>query len=90
MTKYEEMTIESAKYGTGVTVYGYGTYGSTSVLAGQTKKQYLEGFDTLEQAKKAYPTAHVGGGYQPHNDIGSTPANWFDPTDAGETWDSDY
>ena len=50
MTKYEEMTIESAKYGTGVTVYGYGTYGSTSVLAGQTKKQYLEGFDTLEQA----------------------------------------
>lgn len=55
-----DLTIEAAKYGGGFSVYEFGTYERSSVLAGQTKKQFLDGFDTLEEAKAAYPTAQEG------------------------------
>lgn len=90
LSKFNHLTVEPAKYDNGVSVYGYGTYGPTSVLAGQTKKQYLDGFDSVEEALEAYPTAEVGGGYTPYNDAGANPPSWFDPAYAGEHWDSDY
>ena len=54
------ITIEPSKYDDGFNVYEWGTYPRSSVLAGQTKKQMIDGFDTLEEAKEAYPEAEVG------------------------------
>lgn len=54
-----ELTIEQGKYG-GWTVYKWGVYERSSVLAGQTKKQFVDNFDTLEEAQEAYPKAEVG------------------------------
>lgn len=41
-------------------VYGWGTYPSHSVLAGQTKKQFITWFDSEAEALAAYPQAEVG------------------------------
>jgi len=46
--------------GTEYIVYEFGVYGRNSVLAGQTKKQYIHSFDSLEEAKEAYPNASFG------------------------------
>lgn len=40
-------------------VYEYDVYPSSSVLAGQTRRRFLDSFETLEEAKAAYPTADV-------------------------------
>lgn len=46
-------------------VYEYDTYPESSVLAGQTRRIFLDGFDTLREARAAYPEATiVGCGYQ--------------------------
>jgi hypothetical protein len=71
--KTKEITIEPAKYGNGFTVYEWGTYGESSVLAGQTKKQYLDGFDTIEEAKEAYPEADVTGVQSAYNTFDHLP-----------------
>ena len=57
----KRITIEPAQYGHGVSVYEWGRYPRGSVLAGQTRKQYVDGFDTVEQAQAAYPKADVSG-----------------------------
>lgn len=50
------------KYG----VYEYSVYPSSSVLAGQTRRVFLDSFNTLEEAKAKYPDADLCGcGYQP-------------------------
>lgn len=59
MSRRKELTIEAAGYGIGYSVYEWGRYARNSVLAGQRKKQYIDGFDTLEDAQEAYPTATV-------------------------------
>ena len=48
-------------------VYEYGTYARSSVLAGQTKRMFLDDFETVEEAVAAFPTASVsmGSGYVP-------------------------
>ena len=51
--------IEQNKYG-GFSVYEYGVYPRSSVLAGQTRKTFLDMFTTLEEAQAAYPRADVG------------------------------
>lgn len=38
-------------------VYQYGEYPRSSVLAGQQSRQFLDTFDTLVEAKAAYPVA---------------------------------
>ena len=38
-------------------VYGWGTYERSSVLAGQARKVFLESYDTEKKALKAYPSA---------------------------------
>jgi hypothetical protein len=57
------MTYGEKKYG----VYQYGTYPESSVLAGQTSRRFIDAFDTLEDAKKAFPSAeyHEGSLYEP-------------------------
>ena len=60
MSDYHSITIEAARYGNGVSVYGFGTYPRSSVLAGQTMKRFLAGFDTEAEALAAYPNADVG------------------------------
>ena len=43
----------------GYKVYEFGVYGSGSVLAGQTRKSFLDVYDTLEDAQLDYPDAAV-------------------------------
>jgi hypothetical protein len=59
-TKKRELTIEADKYGNGYNVYEWSVYERSSVLAGQEKKQYIDGFNTLEEAEAAYPEAVAG------------------------------
>jgi hypothetical protein len=71
-------------------VYEYGVYGRGSVLEGREKRTLKGQFDTLDEAKQAFPDAiEAGCGYRevviPH-----TPPSWFDPDYAGERWDDDY
>lgn len=39
------------------TAYEYGTYPRSSVLAGQMSRTFLDSFDTLEEARAAFPGA---------------------------------
>jgi len=55
-----ERTIEKAKYGSGFSVYEFGVYEASSVLAGQAKKSFVDSFDTVEEAKAAFPDAVEG------------------------------
>ena len=49
------------------TVYEHGTYDRDSVLSGQSRRTWLDDFETLEEAVIAYPDAVVcaGSTYQP-------------------------
>ena len=46
-------TYNRPEYG----VYSYGVYPRSSVLAGQTRRIFLDSFPTLEEAREAYPDA---------------------------------
>ena len=66
-----EMTIEANQYGT-FSVYEFGVYPNSSVLAGQTRKTFVDMFDTIEEAKASYPDADEG--YRDaHNYFGHLP-----------------
>lgn len=55
-------TYNHPEYG----VYQYSIYPRSSVLAGQTRRIFLDRFPTLEEAQAAFPDAElVGCGYQP-------------------------
>lgn len=43
-------------------VYEYGTYPRSSVLAGRTRRVWLDAYPTLAAAKAAYPEAKVAAG----------------------------
>lgn len=66
-----EYTIERGRGATYAsdrwTVYEHGTYGRGSVLEGQSRRVWLDDFDTLEEAVIAYPDAVVmdGSTYRP-------------------------
>ena len=74
-----ELTIEKGKYG-GYTVYKWGVYERSSVLAGQTKKQFVANFSTLEEAQAEYPDADVGyrdaGNFFDHLPDPDDPSSW--------------
>jgi hypothetical protein len=74
-------------------VYRYSTYEEGSVLAGQEKRTFLDGFETLEEAQAAYPEAEwsgdSGSGYREVY-LPVSPPEWFDPSYAGERWEEDY
>jgi hypothetical protein len=72
-------------------VYEYGTYPESSVLAGQERRSYVDGgFASAAEAKAAYPDAVIedGSGHREIT-IPRTPPPWFDPANAGETWDDE-
>ena len=48
MKKYDYFTKEATSAGP-LVLYGWGTYPSYSVLAGQASKSYLRSFDTSEE-----------------------------------------
>jgi len=65
MSKYDYYTIQNkgnAEYPDWV-AYGWGTYPSHSVLAGQPMKCYLKSFDSLTEARDAYPDAELSNEY---------------------------
>lgn len=61
MVKWDRFTVEHkplAGCGDPVwVVYGWSTYPRSSVLAGQPMKQFLDSFDTHEEATAKYPEA---------------------------------
>ena len=46
--------------GTKFAVYHWGVYERSSVLAGQTKKRFVDWFDSEAEALAAYPGAEIG------------------------------
>ena len=59
-------TYQTIEIGRGATyqtsdwhVYEHGTYEQSSVLSGQSKRSFLDCFESLEDAKTAYPKAEV-------------------------------
>jgi hypothetical protein len=69
-------------------VYGCGDYEDSSVLAGQYRRCFLDSFETAEEAQTAYPWATVQGPKSSLREVTDTgPPEWFDPSDAGESWD---
>ena len=100
--EYDAITIEpfADTFFHGFAVYGHGVYPESSVLAGQSRRSHLDMFETLEDARREWPFADVLG----HNTrtfrmgdeslaelsgLPTTAPDWFDPDDAGESWDSD-
>lgn len=71
-------------------VYKYDEYPESSVLAGQERRTFLDSFSTLAEAKAAYPDATESANGYREIVIPETPPEWFDPANAGETWESDY
>jgi hypothetical protein len=74
-------------------VYEYGVWGRGSVLAGQSRRTFIDSLKTLEEAQAKYPKAQWNGenntGYIEQS-MSREPEDWFDPADAGESWDDDY
>lgn len=89
-----ELTIEYPSAGATYTrdeygVYRYDVYPDSSVLAGQERRTFLDSFPTLAEAKAAYPGARESGcGYR-NIEIPRTPPAWFDPANAGESWEDE-
>ena len=55
--EHDYYTISADSSGDGFNVYGWSTYGRSSVLAGQPRKQFIDAFPTAEEAKAAFPDA---------------------------------
>lgn len=81
-------TYHHEEYG----VYRYDEYPRGSVLEGQERRTFLGRYDSLEEAKEHHPDAKWSGPGSGYREIyiPRTPPEWFDPADAGETWDEDY
>lgn len=56
----KDLTIEFSDEYKWWSLYEFGVFERTSVLAGQTMKTFKDKYDTLEEAQKANPTAKVG------------------------------
>ena len=73
-----------------VTLYGYGFYPRSSVLAGQSRDVQLAYFGNMDEAKAAHPDVPVDGYAGASTPmVPSCPPSDFDPADAGESWDED-
>jgi hypothetical protein len=68
-------------------VYRYDEWPADSVLAGQSRRTFVESFDTLEEAQAAHPDAVWSEGSEYHAvRLPELAPKWFDPLDAGEEW----
>jgi hypothetical protein len=71
---------------------GYGVYGDDSVLEGQARTVHLGTYETREAAVAEWPCANArfeAGPRIHHRPSRHIVPSWFDPADAGETWDED-
>jgi hypothetical protein len=70
---------------------GWGEYEDSSVLAGQTRRVWLDRYETREEAEAAWPMAltHDYAAGRSTARVSRTPEPWFDPMDAGEAWGED-
>lgn len=84
----EYLTIEplDEEAGGGYAVYQHGVYEEGSVLAGQSRRSFIEKFDTAEEAEAEYPTAQRTGSTKTPFVFPDAPPSDFSPLDAGETW----
>ncbi len=57
---FEYYTVRPDGIRAGFIVHGFGTYESSSVLAGQSRKVFLDSFNTREAALEVYPEAENG------------------------------
>ena len=70
---YDYFSIEPDSYGE-FNVYGWGIYGSESVLEGQQKKAFITDYPTVAEALVAYPDADVHEGVvSANNSFGHLP-----------------
>jgi len=68
-------------------VFELGIYERSSVLAGQVKKSFLDGYGSLEEAQKEYPKAEFNEfASSVQNHMSDSAPAWFDESDAGEVW----
>lgn len=71
------------------TVYEWGVYERSSVLAGQQKKCYVKGFATTAEALTAYPTAAVmDGRVSANNTVDHLPDWEMNAWEEQHYWDS--
>ena len=84
----------------GFWVWGHGEYEFWSVLSGQYARVRIAHFDTVAEAKSAYPQAEVldhnttpfrsgGESLGELSGLPDCPPDWFDPANAGECWHED-
>jgi len=74
-------------------VYEHGRYERGSVLAGQSRRSFIDCYASLDEAKAAYPKADVldHSTKVHHNPMPHHAPSWFDPAEAGEVWsEEDY
>lgn len=72
-------------------VYRYSEYPPGSVNEGLKRRQFLDRFETLDEAQEAFPQAvweGEGSGFA-EQPVPLTPPEWFDPANAGESWTGD-
>ena len=69
-------------------VYEFGVFPRSSVMAGQTMKSFRDSFDTLEEAQKAYPHAEVG--YRDPNNTFNHLPDWEMDAREEELWFDDH
>ena len=88
-SKKRELTIEPSKQGTGFSVYEWGVYEQSSVLAGQTRKSFIDGADTERELMDKYPDAvAIGYSRSANNTFGHLPGE-DDPVPGG-SYPDDY
>ena len=91
---YDYYEIHRSKHGDGFDVKGIKQdgYGPNSVLAGQDLIQFLDSFDSYEEAKAAYPDAEMSGEWTgarntfDHLPGDDDPDPWGDDRDAANDW----
>jgi hypothetical protein len=71
-------------------VYELGIEPEHSVRAGLEFRRFIDSFKTYMDAHNAYPKAVFHEcGLGPVTPMSSVAPSWFDPADAGESWDED-
>ena len=86
--------------GSHFTVWTHGIYGNSSVLEGQYKRSFQGSYDSLVEAQRDHPdgelidhsTRRSSLGCESLADLSGLPLSppaWFDPANAGESWDED-
>ena len=68
-------------------VYGHGEYGPESVNEGMPRRDYLDSYETLQEAQQAHPSADTSecSTKREYHMPDCAPA-WFDAAAAGESW----